>query len=199
MPGFQVYIPAAGSRRGSPAVAGPFLGAPWAVMGLEMLVASGARRVWVLSWCGSILPEVRIGDFIVPISAIAEEGTSAHYPLGGRRAGADPLIVRALTSRLETLGLVHHQGTVWTTDALYRETPAKVRLYQEQGVAAVEMELSALMTVAAFRGVALGALLVVSDELFEFKWRPGFRSTPFKESSRRAGAVLLDCIAQRRA
>jgi hypothetical protein len=34
-------------------------------------------------------------------------------------------------------------------------------------------------------------LLVVSDELFQLKWRPGFSNPLLKKSSRVAGKVLL--------
>ena len=32
--------------------AGPFLGAPQAVMGMEKIIALGAKRIWVWGWCG---------------------------------------------------------------------------------------------------------------------------------------------------
>ena len=72
-----------------------------------------------------------------------------------------------------------HRGPVWTTDAPFRETPAKVSDYQRRGALAVEMECSALFTVAAFRAVSAAALLVVSDELSSLTWRPGFRDPRF--------------------
>ena len=48
----------------------------------------------------------------------------------------------------------------------------------------VDMEFSALCTVAAFRGISLGALFVVSDMLWTKNWKPGFGLTEFKKSSR---------------
>ena len=60
-----------------------------------------------------------------------------------------------------------------------RETREKVERYQKEGVLAVEMEISALFTVAKFRGAELGAMPVVSDELATFKWRPGFKMEEF--------------------
>ena len=77
-------------------------------------------------------------------------------------------------------------GKVWTTDAVYRETRQKVENYQKQGVLAVEMEISALFSVAQFRQVDLCAMLVVSDELSSLKWRPGFRKQRFAEGRQTA-------------
>jgi len=91
--------------------------------------------------------------------------------------------------------LPHHLGPVWTTDAPLRETVAKVHTYGKEGLLAVEMEMSALFHVAVYRKVRLVGLLVVSDELFTMKWRPGFRSTRFKRSCRRATEALLDFCA----
>ena len=85
---------------------------------------------------------------------------------------------------------------VWTTDAPYRETPNKVLAYQQQGVLAVEMEMSALMTLAVYRGVSMAGLLVVSDELFEMKWKPGFSNPLLKKNSRAAARALLAAITR---
>ena len=88
-------------------------------------------------------------------------------------------------------GFTFTRGEIWTTDAIYRETPEKVRRYQEEGVLAVEMESAALLTVAAYRSVSLAGLLVVSDELSDLKWRPGFSNPVLKENTRLAGELLL--------
>jgi purine-nucleoside phosphorylase len=88
-------------------------------------------------------------------------------------------MVSRVAQVLEDNRVEFHSGKIWTTDALYRETRAKVEDYQKQGVLAVEMEISALFSVARFRQVELGAMLVVSDELSAFKWLPGFKDKRF--------------------
>jgi purine-nucleoside phosphorylase len=85
-----------------------------------------------------------------------------------------------------------HSGTVWSTDAIYRETPQQVEYYQRRGAIAVDMEISALFTVAQFRQVDLGAVAVVSDELGSFKWRPGFKMDEFKRGRAAVCRVLKD-------
>lgn len=185
-------LPAAGGAAIS--LAGPCLGAPQAVMALEKLIVLGAGRIWVFGWCGSLQPEVRIGDIFLPTSALSEEGTSAHYPLRGRIPGPDPGITARLRRRVRSSGMPFHEGRIWSTDAPYRETPRKVRLFRAQGVGAVDMEMSALMTVAAYRQVPLGAMLVVSDELSDAGWNPGFSSERLRQASRRALGVLADAV-----
>lgn len=173
---------------------GPFLGAPQAVMGMEKLIALGAKRIWVLGWCGSIQAGIKIGDFILPLDALSEEGTSQHYPIGNRRLCTDPAMTRFIAEALGKEGLAFRMGTVWTTDAPYRETPSKILEHRERGILAVEMELSALMTLSAYRSVRLAGLLVVSDELGDLKWRPGFKDPRFKAVSAFAAPWLFRLI-----
>jgi len=175
-------------------LAGPFLGAPQAVMGMEKLIALGAKRIWVFGWCGSLSPELRIGDLLIPCGAFSEEGTSRHYPVGNRPIETDDGLNEMLGQALKKEGLSYSKGTVWTTDAPYRETSSKIRQFQENGVKAVEMEMSALMTLSIFRNVKLAGLLVVSDELFGLQWRPGFSNPRLKKRSRLAGEILLELV-----
>jgi uridine phosphorylase len=162
------------------AVAGPMLGAPQAVLVLEKLIALGVRRCLALGWCGSLNPTVRIGDVVVPRWAWSEEGTSAHYPLA-ERPEADPQLVQTVLTGLRGFeGLTVHEGPVWTTDAPYRETEAKVLHYRDKGALGVEMETSALFTVAAYRRIALAVVLVVSDDLSRMEWRHGYRDPRFR-------------------
>ncbi|MEJ2589433.1 MAG: nucleoside phosphorylase [Deltaproteobacteria bacterium] len=178
------------------AVAGPFFGAPHAVMGIEKLIALGARRIWALGWCGSLQSDLRIGDMIIPLQGISEEGVSEHYPLAQKEATSDLRLCRLVEGHLKAQEVHFQKGTVWTTDAVYRETPGKIRRYETEGVLGVEMEISALLTVSAFRGVAFIPLLVISDELFDLKWRPGFSDPVFKENCKVAGDAVIAAVME---
>lgn len=175
-------------------IAGPFFGAPHAVMGIERLIALGARRIWALGWCGSLQPDLRIGDMIIPLRGISEEGVSQHYPLVRGGAASDSSLCGLVEDYLDAQEVRFQKGSVWTTDAVYRETPWKIKHYQTQGVLGVEMEISALLTVSTFRGVAFAPLLVISDELFDLKWRPGFSDPVFKANCRLAGDAVIEAI-----
>jgi uridine phosphorylase len=181
-------------ERGALTLCGPFIGAPQAVMGMEKLIALGAKDLWALGWCGSLQPDLRIGHLVIPTSAISEEGTSPHYPVRENKPHTNQALNQILEAALRSKGLPYSMGEVWTTDAPYRETRTKVKAYQEQNVLAVEMEMSALMTVALYRSVRLAALLVVSDELSDLKWHAGFRDPGFNANRRLAGQVLLSVL-----
>ena len=172
-------------------LAGPFIGAPHAVMGLEKLIALGAERILVLGWCGSLQSSIKIGDLVIPTHAVSEEGTSQHYPVSSKNPLSNASLNQILETTLKEKETPFTKGAIWTTDAVYRETPEKVSAYQQQNILAVEMEMSALLAVSLFRSVQLAALLVVSDELFELKWHPGFSNSLFKKKSRRAAKLLL--------
>jgi len=187
----RLYV--SGPLDGDFSLSGPLIGAPYAAMVLETLIAWGVREILFLGWCGSISARAKIGDIIVPTSAMIDEGTSGHYlDVDDRNSFPSELMVAKLREVLDQNGFNYHCGPVWSTDAVYRETRAKVEHFQRQNVIGVEMEVSALFTVAAFRKVDLGAMVVVSDELASFKWRPGFKMNEFKHGRETACTVVRD-------
>jgi purine-nucleoside phosphorylase len=174
-------------------VTGPFVGAPYAVMLLETLIAWGVRNIIFLGWCGAVSEKVKIGDIILPTSAVIDEGTSAHYgqmDTGISRASSS--LVSMIRQVLKKNQIDFHAGAIWTTDAVYRETRQLVETRQQDGILAVEMELSALYSVAQFRRVALAGILVVSDELSSLDWRPGFKDKRFVQGRRTAYRVVAE-------
>ena len=191
---FRLYQIRGRKGGGCLSLAGPFLGSPHAVMGMEKLIALGAERIWVLGWCGSLTRDVRIGDLVIPTESISEEGTSRHYPIGDRVPKTDESLNMMLESVLRKERKSFVKGTVWTTDAPYRETPAKIIAHQDEGALAVDMEMSALMTVGIYRSVKVAGLLVVSDELFDLKWHTGFRDPAFKDARLYGARILLNLI-----
>jgi purine-nucleoside phosphorylase len=58
-----------------------------------------------------------------------------------------------------------YAGTVWTTDAPFRETESAIRFYRRQGVVAVEMEAAALYAYAEARAKAIVCLAHVTNRM----------------------------------
>lgn len=174
---------ASGNSDPAVSLAGPVVGAPYAVMLLETLIAWGAQKVLFYGWCGAISPDVKIGDIIIPTGAVIDEGTSRHYfeslktssrPSSGLTADIRSILVRN--------NIAFKEGDIWSTDAIFRETKDKVRHHQHHGILAVEMELSALFSVAEYRHVEIAGILVVSDDLSTLKWQPGFKEARFRQA-----------------
>jgi uridine phosphorylase len=173
------------------------LGSPQAALVLERLIAMGAEKVIAFGCCGSLQPTLMTGDLVIPTHALSEEGTSAHYPLpDGLEAKADDRLTQSLGKKCHEKKLPWIAGRVWTTDAIFRETREKVRRYGQMDILAVEMEMAALFTVAVYRKISLGGLMVVSDELAGSKWKTGFLNPFFWLASRKAAkAVVSACLA----
>ncbi|MBW2063178.1 MAG: nucleoside phosphorylase [Deltaproteobacteria bacterium] len=172
-------------------LAGPILGAPQAVMVMEYLRLKGVRTFLSLGLCGSIQPDLSIGQIVLPQAALSEEGTSAHYLLEDEFASADPDLSRQLAEHLADQGLNYRTGRVWTTDAPYRETRDKVQRYSAQGILAVDMEASALMTAARFHGLTFAGLMIVSDELRLDEHFLGFNSPKLTQGLTDAAKIII--------
>ncbi|MEJ2671474.1 MAG: VTT domain-containing protein [Deltaproteobacteria bacterium] len=174
----------------------PALGASYAVMVIEKLIALGARMVLALGWCGSLQPHLDIGDMVLPTTTVSTEGTSRHYPLNGQPADPDSGLVGMLRHLMETSDSRWQEGAVWSTDGFYRETKDLVQQYQAQGVLGVDMEMAALFTLGRFRRVPVAGVLVVSDDLATLKWNPGYRSEQFRRARDRAARLVLTAAAR---
>jgi uridine phosphorylase len=185
-----------GSWKGeSLTVIAPAMGAPYAAMVLEKLIALGARRVLVLGWCGSLSSQVRIGDLILPSLAIPGDGTSPHYCPEPAGIPPHPGLYDLLAAGLRDVEVPWHAGPVWSTDALYRETREMVQSCQARGILGIDLELAALFAVGRFRGIAVAGLMVVSDELFTFTWQPARGAQPFRLAREKALHLVLDIAA----
>jgi purine-nucleoside phosphorylase len=182
-----------------PVLVGPLMGAPYAAMLLEILHAWGVDQIYFMGWCGSIDPDVRIGDILLPTSALVDEGTSLHYRCRHNDlVYPDQTRYNALASGCRDRHVTCRDARVWTTDGVFRETPEKVAAYQARDAQAVEMELSAIFSVAAFRRMAAAGILVVSDELFSLSWKPGFKESKFLASREQVIDGLCAAVRPRR-
>jgi len=148
----------------------PGVGAPLAAGVLEELIALGCKRFVVCGGAGVLASRITLGHLVVPTDAVRDEGTSYHYAPPSRTIAARDDARRAVVETLARDGVPHVEGTTWTTDAFYRETPARIARRRAEGCLVVEMEAAALFAVAAFRGVPLGYLLYGGDDLSSEQW-----------------------------
>lgn len=152
------------------AVFHPGVGAPLAAGFLEEAIALGGRAFVAVGGAGALVPELTLGHAIVVSSAVRDEGTSFHYLPAGRVVDADAAGVAVLEETLRKANVPFVTGRAWTTDALYRETRPRVARRVEEGCLAVDMEASAFIAVAKFRGVAFAQLLYAGDSLAGDAW-----------------------------
>jgi uridine phosphorylase len=158
------------TEHGDLSVFHPGVGAPLAVGIMEEAIAAGCRKFVVCGGAGAIMPGLALGHVVVPTSALRDEGTSYHYFPPSREIQADDDAVRAAVDVLTERGVPHVLGKTWTTDAPFRETSAKIKQRRDEGCLTVEMEASAFMAVAQFRGVDLVQLLYAGDDVSGDAW-----------------------------
>ncbi len=152
------------------AVLNPGTGAPTSVTMLEVVIAAGATSVVAVGGAGALVDELALGQVVIPTAAIRDEGTSFHYLPASRSIDLDAGVSGQLADFLAARGVPHRQAPVWTTDGLFRETPARVARRRDEGCALVDMECSALAAVCEFRGVRFGQFLYAGDSLATDDW-----------------------------
>ena len=172
------------------ALVDPGIGAPAAVLTLEENRLRGYRDFLFLGACGGLEQDMRIGDIVLPDAAISEEGTSRLYTRSGPIFYPSPELVDVLELTAEEAGIKMKRGKIWTTDAPYRETPAKIWRFRRLGAMAVDMETSALFAVAKLRGARVAGLLVVSDLLHD-KWVIGWHQRKYEKAEDEARDVIV--------
>lgn len=142
-------------------------GASMSAVMLEELIALGFSYFLTFGAAGhprfALPPRAGIGELILPTAALIHEGTSRHYGQTTNTACVDDVSTDLLKTVLLSLEVSYQEGLVATTDGFYRETPAFLKDMERQGVMAVDMELSSLLTVGAYYGKRVVSLLYVSD------------------------------------
>ncbi len=148
----------------------PGVGAPLAAAFLEEAIALGCRKFIACGGAGVLNADLALGHVVIPTSALRDEGTSYHYLPPSREVRANIEAVQVIESVLQKHAVPYVLGKTWTTDALYRETPAKIQLRRDEGCITVEMEASAFFAVAQFRNVQFGQILYSGDDLSADEW-----------------------------
>ena len=148
----------------------PGVGAPLAAGLLEEAIAFGCRKFIACGGAGVLDRELTVGHIVVPIAAIRDEGTSYHYMPPAREVHASGEAVRAIERVLERRRIPYIVGRTWTCDAIYRETPGKIKRRREEGCLTVEMEAAAFFAVARYKGVHFGQLLYGGDDISGDDW-----------------------------
>ena len=152
------------------AVFHPGIGAPLAAGLLEEVIALGCRKFIACGGAGVLNREIAVGHLVVPTIAVRDEGTSYHYLPPSREVAAAPEAVAAIEKALKANHCEYLLAKTWTTDAIYRETSAKVQMRRDEGCVTVEMEAAAFFAVAQFRQAIFGQILYGGDDVSGADW-----------------------------
>ena len=135
-----------------------------AIMG-ELVCAAGTGHIIRTGSCGALREDISVGDLVIVTGSVRGEGTTPYYVPDNFSTVSDIGVASALVKAAEKAGIKYHLGTVWTTDALLKETKERVEKMRELKVKAVDMVSASLLTVAQLYEVKACSILAVSDNL----------------------------------
>ena len=179
------YRTATGTYEGTPiSVTSTGIGSPSAAIAVEELARVGCETFIRVGSCGAIQPEMDVGDLVITTGAVRQEGTSDEYVREDYPAAADHEVVSALVAAAERLGYDYHTGITMSADSFYAGqgrpgyegfeaagSDELVDQLKEVNVKNIEMEASAIVTLANIYGLRAGAVCTVyaNRETGEFR------------------------------
>src|SRR5581483_5039868 len=166
--------------------------APDTAITTEILCAGGAEILVRIGSCGSLQEHIKVGDLVIVTGARRGEGTTEYYVAKNFSTVSDARAVGALEKAAKEAGVRYHLGSVFTTDALFQETPELIGDLERQGIAAIDMVTSAFLTIAQVRGKRAAAIMAVSDECLCGKF--GFRDPAFIKSEEKMVDIALKAL-----
>lgn len=184
------------------------IGSPSAAIAVEELARVGVETLIRVGSCGAIQPHIDVGDLIITTGALRQEGTSAEYVREEYPAVAHHAVVDALVAAAEALDVPYHLGVTASTDSFYagqsrpgfegfraRGSDEHLEELQAAGVCNLEMETSAILTLAGIYGLRAGAVCTV----FADRTSGEFRVEGEKRAARTAtrAATLLAAMDDR--
>jgi DeoD family purine-nucleoside phosphorylase len=143
------------------------MGCPSAAIVIEELVMLGCKRLLRVGTCGGLQPHHRLGDTIVVLTAVPQDGTVQTYVREPHCPTADFELVHSAVHAAKELGQPIHVGPVVSSDVFYNPDGGQYQRWSERGILGVEMEAAILFTLGALRKVQAGCLLTVSDIVVE--------------------------------
>lgn len=141
------------------------MGCPSASIVAEELGMLGAKVLVRVGTCGGTSPDVKPADLLIAQASLARDGTTRQYLGEGNHTPiATYRIIRAADDAARAAKVPYHVGLIATDDSFYALSPEQARaLYVDRGVIGIEMEASAIFTVAHLRGMEAACLATVSN------------------------------------
>ncbi len=131
----------------------------------EVMCNAQISNIIRIGTCGSLSENIKIGDLVIADEVIRGDGVTPYYVDDSFKTVADKKISDTLYQAAKDLGANIHRGTVWTTDALLRESREIVEAKRKEGAVAVDMVSSSLLTIVQIYKVKAGSILAVSDNV----------------------------------
>ncbi|MDP4098363.1 purine-nucleoside phosphorylase [Paenibacillus sp. P96] len=132
----------------------------------ELITEYGVRNLIRVGTCGGMQQQVRVRDVILAQASCTDSSMNRHV-FGGYDFSpiASFHLLKEAYERGVAKGLNMHVGNIFSSDMFYRDDKSVVEKLMAHGVLGVEMETTALYTLAAKHGVNALTILTVSDHL----------------------------------
>ncbi|MFC6785060.1 nucleoside phosphorylase [Halobaculum halobium] len=175
------------------------IGCPSAAIAIEELCNVGVETVIRVGTCGGLQTDVEIGDMVVATGAAKEEGTSKRYENEVYPAVPDYDTLTALVDAAEANDEDVHVGPIVSDDAFYNESDEYVADWEDAGLLAIEMEASAVFSLARRRGMNAGAICTADGNLVAGTQKGADSEDELPEKAKdnvgRAIDIALDAVA----
>ena len=199
---YRGFITYTGSKNGvGISVSSTGIGCPSAAIAVEELSRIGAETFIRVGTTGALQKDVHIGDIVIASSAVRADGTSRIYVPLEFPAVADFNVSAALLQAATKCKMKTHFGVVLSTDAFYGNYE-NLKCWSEFGVLSVEMESSAIFTIAALKNLSAGSILAVDGNPlmgvgkgeFEPGEHTGELDARVKEAIKEEAKIAIDAI-----
>lgn len=140
------------------------VGASGAAVCFEELIQAGAKTIIRVGTAGSYTVALPPGSIVISSGAVRRDGFTNQYVPEGYPAIASSEITSVLKKCASIISdqVIVKEGITLTLDVFYNGAiPFPHEQYKKAGVLAVEMENSALFTIASLRGVRAGSILAI--------------------------------------
>lgn len=171
------------------------IGAPVVAALTDQFAALGVKQFALIGMAGALQPELNPGSLLICNNAIRGEGVSHHYLPPGLTVDVSEEMAQGLSQILNKRNQAHSIGTVWTTDAPFRELRKTVLEYQRAGVLAVEMEAASLLSVARSQKLPAIAMFSISDQLSGGQWKAAKGLHPVQKGLEILFDALIEFLA----
>ncbi|MGI8434842.1 MAG: nucleoside phosphorylase [Nocardioidaceae bacterium] len=145
------------------------IGCPSAAIAVEELARCGVHTFIRVGSTAALQADVAVGDLVVNTGTYRNDGTSQAYAPLGYPAVPDTELTMVLTQVARETAQFHdvrtHVGINVSDDAFYAEGMDWLTRMSALGLLNVEMESSAIFTVARLRGLRAGMICGVSGNL----------------------------------
>jgi len=134
----------------------------------ELLEDYGVKKLIRVGTCGSFHPKVELNDLITAMSACTDSNVNKiRFKNLDYAPHSDFQLLKSAVEKSEKLGFKTHCGSVLTSDHFYIDFNEEeyYKMWSNYGVLAIEMETTALYTLAAKYNAQALSILHVTDDL----------------------------------